>query len=346
MDVNTHKNSQRAFLVSEGDGDPLLSEQVEAGLRGDFKRGKEISQILEKKYPQNNRAAFNRAWYKMRDGDLLEGLKLLDHGRWLSVFGDQPLPTSKPIYQKGNPLKGKSVLVCSEGGLGDEIINARFVQDFAKQGAKVVLTCDPSLTSVFSRIEGVSAVIGHRRSPEVYHDYWVPAMSAARVLEYTNRKLTGEPYLKVHPDYEEKWRKAFKKLKGPKIGVRFYGNPKFEHEQFRKFPKSLLWKAVEGFEAVNLQKEETDLDLSSWEDTLGVISQLDLVITSCTSVAHASAALGKATWVVTPILPYYIWALPGETSPWYQSVKLYRQTKFGFWEDVFEKIKLDLKSYF
>ena len=152
MDVNTHKNSQRAFLVSEGDGDPLLSEQVEAGLRGDFKRGKEISQILEKKYPQNNRAAFNRAWYKMRDGDLLEGLKLLDHGRWLSVFGDQPLPTSKPIYQKGNPLKGKSVLVCSEGGLGDEIINARFVQDFAKQGAKVVLTCDPSLTSVFSRI--------------------------------------------------------------------------------------------------------------------------------------------------------------------------------------------------
>jgi hypothetical protein len=323
----------------------LLNEQVEAGIRGDFARGWEISEELRGLVPNCNRAGFNRAWYEMMRGDLLAGLKLLDCGRWEKAFGDPPLPTNKPIY-RDEDLSGKFLLFCSEGGLGDEIINVRFVTDFARKGARVTVTCDPSLATVFSRIEGVASVIGHRRAPDIYHDFWVPAMSAARILEKTYDSLDGRPYLSADPTYVAKWKPTIESMFGSRarIGLRFYGNPKFEHEQHRRFPIDGLTKAIGDRPWINLQKEESALNLETWEDTLAILSQLDLVITSCTSVAHASAALGKETWVITPILPYYIWALPGETSPWYNSVRLFRQEKFGDWTSVFEKIKTELAS--
>lgn len=329
---------------------PLLDQQLISGLRGDFKTGQKITDELKRLSPTCNKAAFNRAWYEMRNGNLFEGLKNLDAGRWEKVFGDPPLPTTKPIY-RNEDLNGKYVLMCSEGGLGDEIINARFVNDFATRGAKVTLTCDPGLASVFSRIKGVSAVVGHRRTPEIYHDYWVPGMSAARILEYEYKDLTGDPYLTVDPEYKKKWAEYFVKnlpKNKKRIGLRFYGNPKFEHEQFRRFNPADLIQAVESVIGdapwINLQKEETTLPIENWEDTLAILDQLDLVITSCTSVAHASAALGKPTWVIVPILPYYIWAYPTNNSAWYKSVILFRQEKFQDWSSVFKNIRSELSN--
>lgn len=319
---------------------------VEAGLHGDFARGWDISQKLAAKFPDNNRAAFNRAWYLMMQGHLLAGMECLGRGRWVSAFGDAPLPTDKPIYH-GEPLQGKHLLLCSEGGLGDEIINARFARDFAERGAKVTITCDRSLASVFARIDGVSSVVWHKGAPVVHHDYWVPAMSAAQVLCYEFGDLSGRPYLSSLPERREHWRSKIDAKFGAhdlKIGLRFYGNPKFEHEQHRKFPREGLIQALGTRPWVNLQKEESDFQLESWEDTLAVLDQLDLVITSCTSVAHASAALGKPTWILVPVLPYYLWALPGSTSPWYDSVRLFRQTRFGDWSDVFSKIEAALNQ--
>lgn len=320
---------------------PLLDQQVEAGLRGDFARGWEIAEELARTTPHCNRAKFNRAWYEMMRGDLLKGLEYLDAGRWERAFGDKPLPTNKPIW-KDEDLQGKYLLLCSEGGFGDEMINVRFAKDFAALGAKVTVTCDPGLKSVFARVPGVSAVVNHKVAPEVYHDFWVPAMSAARVLQKTYDNLSGKAYFSVDANYQKKWSPYFSEkfsTNKPRIGIRFYGNPEFEHEQHRRFPKELLLKATEGYSVVSLQKEETHLPIENWEDTLAVIDQLDLVITSCTSVAHAAAALGKETWVITPILPYYVWALPGEKSPWYDSVRLFRQEKFGEWQNVFTQIK-------
>jgi hypothetical protein len=330
-----------------GDDSPLLDEQLKAGLRGDFKKGHQIAVELERKFLNNHRAAFNRAWYHMMNGDLLKGLECLDRGRWIGVFGDGPLPTSKPIYHN-EPLAGRHLLMCSEGGLGDEIINIRFANRFAEQGAKVSVTCDPSLASVFARVEGVGAVVLHKGAPVVYHDVWVPAMSAAHVLRCEYPQISGKPYLTVDPIHREKWSQILKTRYPnghPRIGARFYGNPKFEHEQFRRFPKGELVEALGGHAWLNLQKEETDLPIETWEDTLALIEHLDLVVTSCTSVAHASAALGKPTWVLVPLLPYYIWAYPGQTSPWYEAVRLFRQTQHGNWKSVFVEIREALGRY-
>jgi hypothetical protein len=81
--------------------------------------------------------------------------------------------------------------------------------------------------------------------------------------------------------------------------------------------------------------------LLSWEDTLAALANMDLVITSCTSIAHAAAALGKPTWVITPVLPYHTWAVgapESNTSPWYPCVEIIRQKKFGVWEETFEEL--------
>jgi ADP-heptose:LPS heptosyltransferase len=97
---------------------------------------------------------------------------------------------------------------------------------------------------------------------------------------------------------------------------------------------------------LELPKNIVDLNhlLLSWEDTAASISNLDLVITSCTSIAHLASAMGKPTWIVIPILPYHIWTYGGDHSPWYQkTTKLFRQTKFGSWSAPFSKIKKELR---
>ena len=84
--------------------------------------------------------------------------------------------------------------------------------------------------------------------------------------------------------------------------------------------------------------------MKTWDDTANIIADLDLVITSCTSTAHLSAAMGKPTWIITPILPYYTWAIPGEKTVWYDSVRLFKQDKYDDWDSVFQKVEKELNK--
>jgi len=333
-----------------------LDEQLKANLEGNFELGWKLVQELEQERPNCNRCAFNRGWMLLRNNQLKKGFDCLNRGRWENVFGSPPLETKKPIWGINHKIshKSKYILFRGEGGLGDEIINIRFVKDIKeKTNAKVIVSCDKSLMDVFSRVKGVDAIVERGKEQFVYHDSWIPAMSAISCLDYEYSDLSGKSYLSSisnigFPD---------KKLK---IGIRWSGNPQFEHEQFRRFdPHSLLNMSNEfpEFSFYSFQKDDNLIDLKNyqnvvdlnnlmidWDTTLSYLNEMDLVITSCTSIAHASAALGKPTWVITPILSYYIWALDGKKSPWYNSVNLYRQNKFQDWSNVFIEIKNDLKK--
>ncbi len=319
----------------------LLDQQLDANLHGNFEEGWRIAQILEHERPNDNRAAFNRGWHYLSRGDLQKGMDLMDRGRYEGVFGSPPLKTEKPIWDGKVSLVGKTLLLRGEGGFGDEIIHARFAKGFAERGARVILACSPELASLLSRVEGVSEVVSRAVPEHLLFDYWVPAMSAARILGYTFETLPNAPYIFAK---EEKVREHA--LAGiHKVGIRWSGNPRFEHEQHRRFPAEPLFELRHGKD-VTLYSLQRDHDLrdvpegiidlekkmATWEDTAGVIANLDLVITSCTSIAHLAAAMGKETWVITPVLPYYIWAQPGERSAWYKTVHLFRQERFGDWE--------------
>ena len=302
----------------------VIDLQLEASIRGDFDVGWQFCQLADE---TDDRAMFNKGWYVLRQGKLRDGVALLNRGRNENVFGN-PSPSRMPIYD-GRTLHGETVLLNSEGGLGDQICNVRFAKDIAERGGHVVLACDASLAPLLSQVLGVSAVVESAAAGGVYHQYWVPAMGAPSFLNLEYGDLDGAPCLpcvKTNPN--ERLR----------VGIRWAGNPEFEHEQHRKFDPTPMFN-LQGVDLVSLQRDwEGKIpahikqpSLDTWERTATEIAKCDLVISSCTAVAHLSATMGKPTWIIIPILPYYLWALPGETSPWYDSVKLFRQEKYGDW---------------
>ena len=301
------------------------------------------------------RHCFNRGWFLIQQGDYQAGSQLLENGRFLNVYGSPPLMTNAPLYNpQVHDIKGKSIIVSLEGGYGDEIIHARFAQSFKALGAdKVYLAAAPELVSIFSRIAGVDGVILRNQANTVAHDYWIPGFSAGWVAGHTFDNFPNEPYLTARPESVQVWQSLIKSDK-IKVGIRWAGNPKFEHQQFRRFPTEFITNLTQypELEIYSFQRDHNTIQLPegihdlqylllSWEDTAAAIMNLDLVITSCTSIAHLAAALGKPTWVLVPCLPYHTWtsgAPTSDTSPYYESVKLFRQRKYGSWNDPWQRL--------
>jgi sulfotransferase len=308
----------------------IIDLQLAASLRGDFEAGQRLADMAA---PDDDRAQFNRGWYVLRQGRLQEGIRLLDRGRPEGIFGN-PLPSDAPLYD-GRKLHGETVVLGGEGGLGDQICGARFARDIAARGGKVVLTCAYELAPILASIPAVSSIVGRNVLSGVLHQFVLPAMSAPAALGLEYSDLDGSPYIPITaPRNPAEFR----------IGLRWAGNPQFEHEQHRRFDPGQLFDLPGTL--VSLQRDwdghvpdhVRQPDLSTWERTAIEIAKCDLIISSCTSVAHLAAAMGKPTWIIVPICPYYLWALPGEKSPWYASVTLFRQEAYGDWTSVFSRI--------
>jgi hypothetical protein len=353
------------------DIDLMLQLQLE----GKNEEARKISDRLEELGPDNilnpdgrntqdiwMRHRFNRGWFLLQEGDYQKGCQFLENGRYLNVYGNPPIQTDAPIYNPDeHDIKGKTILISLEGGFGDEIIHARFATSYKKLGAeKVYLACSPELVSLFSRIEGVDKVILRNQIHTVQHDFWVPGFSSGWVSGHTFDNLPNDAYINALPESINIWKTIINSEK-PKIGIRWAGNPKFEHQQFRRFEPNFVLNlskyedelSVYSFQrdhnTVELPKSIVDLQylLISWEDTAAAIENLDLVITSCTSVAHLSASLGKETWVIVPCLPYHTWAHnspESTTTPYYKNVRLFRQKTFGKWDDVFQELYAALEE--
>lgn len=321
----------------------LLDKTVDLGLHGKTNEASSILENILLNEPENHRAAFNYGWYLIRNNRLVDGHKHLFRGRYEHVFGN-------PIAKHATPLwDGRSnitLLLEMEGGLGDQIHCAGLIKYLKQKNCKVILSCSKALMPVLKDIDGVSAVVSHEHSYGMMHDFWYPAMSLVIPLGLEYENIDGSPYLKK-PQL----------IRGNKlrIGLRWQGNPQFEHEQHRLFPSELLFDAVQEFkevEFVSLQRDEGSekrpewaqkVALSTWTETQYAIASCDLIISSCTSVAHMSAAMGIETWIVVPKMSYYVWAKPGTKTEWYDSVTLFRQETYGDWTFPFVNINRELK---
>lgn len=324
-----------------------LDLALQNSIKGDPDTAERILRDYNQEEPEDPRALFNLGWHDMRHGFLKRGFEGMNYGRFVNVFGSPALPG--PIW-KDQPLEGKVLVLRSEGGLGDEIINFRFAKCFKDLGANVVVSGHPSLLPIFAGHGFACVTSAAVEQGGVYYDYWVPAMSAPYVLGFEHDTLPSAPYLTAEPAV------VAKKPGTLKIGLRWSGNPQFEHEQHRRFDKQLMLDLhkVPGVTCYSFQRdgdlvgdlpfEDLAPVLNTWEATASHLKAMDIMITSCTSVAHMSAALGVETWVVVPILPYYLWAVPGNKSPWYDTVTVFRQESYGDWSSPFEKITAALKE--
>lgn len=293
--------------------------------------------------PQDDlRVQYNLGYYDIRAGNLLKGMEGMNVGRWLRTFGS-PAISTKPLW-KDQPLHNKTLLFHSEGGYGDHIINIRFAKMFTDMGARVVVSTYPSMFELFRQLPWIYQLVSSDTAHGVDHDYWVPAMAAPYVLGLT--AIDATPYISRY-EYEPS-----DKLR---VGIRWSGNPQFEHEQNRRFDPRLMLQLADTADVqlysfqrdTNLQALPSQIidlqhELIDWTDTQKWISSMDLMITSCTSVAHLSAAMGVPTWVIVPCLPYYVWV--NDDIKWYDSVTVYKQQTFGDWSHPFQQIYADIEE--
>ena len=318
-----------------------LDLQLAAGKIGDFVEGWRLSEKLAAERPTDHRAAYNRSWYLLKQGKVREGYKEMDRGRFCGIIGEKHPDTPMPEWD--GKTKGTILLYCDHG-LGDQIHQVRYAKDLAARGNKVIVCCSGQLAQLFSQVEGVSAVIQHGAEYGIYHDFWAFAMVTPNYLGYEAADLSGAPYIP---------KPTVIKGRKKRIGLRWQGNSKFEDDHNKRFPYQLLFDAVYGadYEFISLQRDEgadacplwvKRVPLDSWQDTQTAVASCDLVISSCTSVSHLAAAMGVETWVVIPVMGYYLYALDGDKCPYYDSMTLFRQESFGDWKAPFDRIKTRL----
>ena len=220
----------------------------------------------------------------------------------------------------------------------------------------MIVACPQPLHRLLAGCPGVAAVVTEK-DPLPEFDVHAPLMSLPGLLGTTLATVPAEvPYLFADAPSIARWREQLGPIGGVRIGIAWQGNPDYKRDRFRSIP--LLQFAplagIAGVRLLGLQKGPgrdqlagvadrfavTDLgpQLDDFLDTAAVLSNLDLVITSDTSIAHLAGALGVPVWVALPAAPDWRWLLGREDSPWYPTMRLFRQATRGDWEGVFRRM--------
>jgi tetratricopeptide (TPR) repeat protein len=311
---------------------------------------------LKPDYPE---AAWNRGLCNLMAGRWREGWPDYER-RWQT---NQTPPHwhmyDRPLWTGREDIRGKTLLLHSEQGHGDTIMAVRFVRAVIERGARVVLDAPPALQPLLEQIDG--ATLTRPGEPAPAFDLYCPLMSLPRALDVTLETVRADvPYLAAPAEHLEKWRRRLPNTAGLKVGINWAGNPTFRHDRNRSIGLArmlpLLVRSDMRFFALqkDLRDGDGDLlcshpeietlgqDIESFADTAAIISLMDLVISSDTSVVHLAGALGKPTWILLPFVPDWRWLLDRHDSPWYPTARLFRQTKLGYWSGVVERVASEL----
>jgi tetratricopeptide (TPR) repeat protein len=309
--------------------------------------------------PTHRSARWNRSLLHLLHGDYAKGWP--DYEQRSVQGGRIPCDFAQPRWN-GSALEGKTILLHAEQGLGDTLQFVRFAHQVHERGGQVLLECPPSLQTLLKGTPGVDRVVP-KGKPLPAFDVHFPLMSLAGAFETTLATLPRSvPYVWPDPNLVDNWRIALEPLKGFKVGIVWQGNPKQEDDRHRSVSLALFapLAAVPGVQLISLQVgfgvdqlarvpfPVTDLgsrfDPSSLQDLAAVLPNLDLVVTVCTSVAHLAGALGVPGWVVLKFVPYWCWLLNRSDSPWYPSLRLFRQPRQGAWSEVFALMATSLRD--
>ncbi|MEG5080507.1 tetratricopeptide repeat protein [Microcoleus sp. AT8-B4] len=273
--------------------------------------------------------------------------------RWQTQQLD-PRSFEKPLWD-GSDLQGKTILLHPEQGFGDTIQFIRYAALVKQKGGKVIVACHVLLKRLFEGIAGVDR-IGVKPSDLIDFQVQAPLLSLPRILGTTWENIPANiPYLAPPQDFKF-YLKPNNKLK---VGIVWAGGPlhRNNHRRSCKLSDFVNFLDVPGASFYSLQKDLSRGDITllkqhqiedlsehcvDFADTAAIISQLDLVICVDTSVGHLAGALGKPVWILLSFVPDWRWMLEREDSPWYPTVRLFRQQKAGDWDGVCDRIKAAL----
>lgn len=305
---------------------------------------------------------FDLARALLMQGSWPEGWQEYEYRRQMKEFGAASMPDL--LQWDGTVNAQLRLLVVAEQGLGDTLQFARFIAQAKARVGQVVLVVPPQLKALCSTVPGVDAVCGYGEPlPDCAAYIALPSLPA--VFGTTLETLpVSVPYLQVDPIRKARWQVWRSQFKGRVIGINWQGNPKARADVGRSLRLAQLAALGElhGITFVSLQKgsaleQVADLPAGfplvvpsapfddgpdAFLDTAALMQVCDLVLTTDTSIAHLSGALGRPTWVMLKSAPDWRWMLNRSDYPWYPSMRLFRQPRAGDWASVIADVKAAL----
>jgi tetratricopeptide (TPR) repeat protein len=347
--VDAHVNLAAAFL------DQLEPEAALASLE-------EALRIL----PDDFNAHHNRSLAWLLGGDYERGWPEYDW-RWRSPRHQRFLPAFSQPRWDGSPLEGRTILLQTEQGFGDTLHFIRYAPLVKERGGRVVVHCPRRLLPLLATCPGIDQLVAHGDRLPDFHVYAALMSLPGNLGTRLDTVPARVPYLFADPQLSAQWERELKGFAGFKIGINWQGNPQHDLETVRRRAIPLtqfaplaqvpgvqlfgLLKGAGSEQLVEVASRFSVIDLGprldgvagAFMDTAAVMKHLDLVISTDTAVTHLAGALGAPVWLALNYAAEWRWLLHREDSPWYPSMRLFRQPRPGDWEGVLQRMTSEVR---
>ena len=301
--------------------------------------------------PDLAEAHWNRSHLRLLMGDFKNGWKEYEWRFRLPAPHNESRTFTQPRWKPGHPLRGKTILLHAEQGLGDTLQFVRYAPAVAALGANVILEVQPALASLLSSVAGPLQVVA-QGTPLPAFDLYFPLVSLPLAFDTRLNSIPAvTPYVAANAASIEKWRQRLDTTPSPRIGIAWSGNPRHINDRWRSTTlETLLPLLATGATIISLQQEVRPEDqvtlqqngqirhygaaLRDFSDTAALLSQMDLVVTVDTVIAHLAGAMGKPAFIMLPFAPDWRWLAGRADSPWYPTARLFRQARRADWNGV------------
>ena len=355
---------RRAYALErefQGDVDAYVELAVALADEGHVDEAIEVFEANLGRRP-SPRGHWSYALALLRSGRFHEGWSQHEF-RWLI----EPALSSRPQYGipvwNGQPLEGKTILVRAEQGIGDTIQMMRYVPALARLGARVLLRAPPGFEALGLGVEGLAEVLEQGTTNPPF-DYYIPTMSLPGAFRTTLESVPAVvPYIDVDAARRERWSSRLGAATRPRVGLVWAGSPDHLKDRYRSITLDAMRPilSIPAVQFVSLQKgvprdqiagidasaNIVDLgpELVDLADTAAVIEQLDLVIGVDTAVVHLAGALGRPVWNLVASPCDWRWLEGRDDSPWYPTMRIYRQQPRNDWASATERVGADLSAW-
>jgi tetratricopeptide (TPR) repeat protein len=313
--------------------------------------------------PELTAVRVNHAYLTLLTGDFQNGWREFE---WRFTAGDIVARQFQQAQWKGQPLHGKTILLHAEQGLGDTIQFVRYGPLVKRLGGTVVVECQKPLVKLLATTAGIDRLIGCGDELPSF-DFQIPLLSMPGIFRSELETIPANtPYLFTDPELCEYWRNRLSSVEGFRIGINWHGRAGRRESLRRDIPMTFFASLANlpGVSLISLQQnagrdqwqqtmgslpivhpgDDFDTAHGAFMDTAAIMMNVDLVITSDTSVAHVAGALGVPVWVALPFMPNWRWLLDRTDNPWYPTMRLFRQSSPGDWEGVMAEVGNALKN--
>jgi Tfp pilus assembly protein PilF len=342
---------------------PELQNRLGVTLRNDgqYQAARAIFRKLAESHPDFAEGRWNLGLTLLVMGDLENGWKEYE---WGKRTPNVSIPRGFPQPQwMGEDISGKTILIHAELGFGDTLNFVRYAPLVAARAAKVIVECQPELARLLRGIADISQIVvqGHPLPP---FDVHCPMTSLPLSYGTTLQTIPANvPYLSAAADRITAWRQRVGDVGRKCVGLVWAGRSDHKNDRQRSIRLQQFSPLAEVKSArfFSLQKSpaaqqmsapppgidllDYSAELTDFAETAALVANLDLVISVDTSTAHLAGAMGKPVWVLVPFVPDYRWMLNRPDTPWYPTMRLYRQPKQGDWDSVLANVTRDLREF-